>query len=142
MILNRFDFVFSYWIFFWYLCYEARITQYNPIVALYFGILENLAVLCAMLYYNNSNEQVFSFCFLVFCFKVFPLWSLRNTKYSIYDMYTMIVLFLVYLFWLFINRVQLKTMWLKTLQNIQKNKPLGPFMSFIAYLTNKKDIKK
>ena len=40
--MNRIDFVFSYWIFLWYILYEFKITQYNPKWALTFGLIENI----------------------------------------------------------------------------------------------------
>lgn len=37
----RLDYVFSYWIFAWYLLYIAKITKYNPKFVLILGIIEN-----------------------------------------------------------------------------------------------------
>ena len=130
-MLERIDFVFSYWIFFWYICYELRITKYNPIFAFLFGVLENIGVLLLMIYYANSYDHLLSFCLYIFIFKIFPLWSLRNTSYSRKDIYVIFVYFLVYILWLFFNHVSITSFYNNLLKNIQMNKPLGPFMLFI-----------
>ena len=39
---DRFDFIFSYWIFIWYILYELKIVSYNPKGALVFALVENL----------------------------------------------------------------------------------------------------
>jgi hypothetical protein len=130
-MLERIDFVFSYWIFFWYICYELRITTYNPIFAFYIAVLENIGVLLLMIYYVNSYDHLLLFCLYIFIFKILPLWSLRNTSYSWKDFYIIFVYFLVYILWLFFNDVKLISFYNNLLKNIQKNKPLGPFMFFM-----------
>ena len=130
-MLERIDFVFSYWIFFWYICYELKVTTYNPIVALYFGLLENIGVLLLMIYYANSYDHLLLLCFVLFVGKILPLWSLRNTSYSRKDIYIIFVYFLVYILWLFFNHVSITSFYNVQLNNIKKNKPLGPFMLFM-----------
>jgi hypothetical protein len=41
----RFDLVFSYWIFAWYLLYMAKIIKYSPKLVIVLGIIENTALL-------------------------------------------------------------------------------------------------
>jgi hypothetical protein len=127
-MLERIDFVFSYWIFFWYICYELRITKYNPIGALYVGVLENIAVLLLMIYYANSYDHLLLLCFILLVGKIIPLWTLRNTSYSWKDIYIIFVYFLVYILWLFFNNINFISFYNNQLKNIQQNKPLGPFM--------------
>jgi hypothetical protein len=131
MYEDRFDFVFSYWIFFWYICYELRITKYNPIFAFLFGVLENIGVLLLMIYYKNSYDHLLLFCFIVFVFKIIQLCTLRNTSYSWKDIYVIFVYFLVYILWLFFNHVNFTSFNNNQLNNIKNNKPLGPLMLFI-----------
>lgn len=131
MYKDRFDFVFSYWIFFWYICYELQITKYNPIGALYFGVLENIAVLLLMIYYRNSYDHLLLLCFVILVTKVIPLWTLRNTSYSRKDIYIIFVYFLVYVLWLFLNNANVISFFIQQFGRIQENKPLGPFMLFM-----------
>ena len=49
----RVDFIFSYWIFAWYLCYVFKWTHYNPKLALLMGLIENGIILVMMIYYNT-----------------------------------------------------------------------------------------
>ena len=130
-MLDRIDFVFSYWIFFWYICYEFQITKYNPIGALYVGVLENIGVLLLMIYYANSYHHLLLVCFILLVGKIIPLWTLQNTSYSRKDIYIIFIYFLVYILWLFINNINFISFYKDQLKNIQKNKPLGPFMLFI-----------
>ena len=51
MISNRFDFVFSYWIFAWYILYICNIVKYNPKWALTIGLVENIGILFLMFFY-------------------------------------------------------------------------------------------
>ena len=53
MAALRADLVFSYWIFVWYLLYIFKVTSYNPKLYLLLGLIENLAYLFLMIYYNN-----------------------------------------------------------------------------------------
>ena len=41
----RFDQIFSYWIFVWYLLYVLGVISYNPKFALIIGVITNLFVL-------------------------------------------------------------------------------------------------
>ena len=41
----RIDFIFSYWLFFWFLLYKFNITNYNPYIGLIIGLLSILLCL-------------------------------------------------------------------------------------------------
>jgi len=130
-MLERMDFVFSYWIFFWYFCYELNLTQYNPVGALYIGLLENIGVLLLMIYYKNSYYHLLLICFIILVTKFLPLWSLRNTSYSIKDIYIVFVYFLMYILWLYFNNISFISFFVDQFKRIQENKPLGPFMIYM-----------
>jgi hypothetical protein len=121
----RFDFVFSYWIFAWYLLYMLKIVKYNPKWALTIGLIENTFALALMFFYKNSFINIFLFCFINLFIKILPLWTLRKTKYEINGMYSLIILFCIYLLWLKINNFDLKnSQWF---EYIKKNNDPGPF---------------
>ena len=136
-MLERFDFLFSYWIFAWYILYELRIVSYNPKGALVLALLENMIGLMFMAYYSYSYLMLFFIIFIVL--KVLPLWLIRNTPYHVRDVYATIVLFCIYLLWVYINAKNTNIVNLiKTqISNIKKNKPLGPIMMFYDRLRNK-----
>ena len=77
---NRFDFVFSYWIFLWYILYILKVVIYNPKWALTISLIENTFALALMFFYKNSFINIFFFCFINLFIKILPLWSLRKTN--------------------------------------------------------------
>jgi hypothetical protein len=133
-MIERFDFVFSYWIFSWYILYEFKLTSFNPFIALLIGFIENIGVLLLMFYYSNSYFNIFLFCFINFFIKVLPLWRLRNSEYNIKDIYVLIFVFSIYILWLIINKVDFKKVMNTSYNNIKNNKPLGPFMYYMKSL--------
>ena len=125
----RIDFVFSYWIFIWYLLYTFRVTTFNPKIALVIGIIQNIGLLLLMLYYKNDWIHITTFCLINLCIKVIPLWTVRNDPYRWKDFYALVVYFMIYIVWLFINQYTLDIK--KRLQDIKANLPIGPFMQFV-----------
>lgn len=136
-MLERIDFVFSYWIVFWYICYELRITKYNPIVALYLGLFVNIVILLLMIYYKNSYYHLLLYCFLLLVLKIIPLWRLRNTSYSMKDIYIIFIYYLVYILWMFFNHVNIISYNNAQLKNIKNDKPWGPFMIYVEKIMNR-----
>ena len=124
----RIDFVFSYWIFAWYLLYTFRVTTFNPKIALVIGIIQNIGLLLLMLYYKNDWIHIATFCLINLCIKVIPLWTVRNDPYRWKDFYALVVYFMIYIVWLFINGQHTLG---KGLQDIKANLPIGPFMKFV-----------
>jgi len=136
-MIERFDFVFSYWIFAWFILYELQITHYNPKIALIIGLLVNLIELSTMIYYKNSFFNIFLFSFMIFILKIVPIWILRKTEYKIIDIYADIGLFIIYLFWLFMNHVNIKKEMTIIVDKIKHNKPVGPVMYYVNQFFSK-----
>ena len=127
----RFDFLFSYWIFAWYVFYALQLTTFNPKIALVIGIIHNLGLLLIMLYFKNDWIHIVTFCFINTFIKVIPFWTVRNDPYRWKDFYALVLYFMIYIVWLFING-QLHTSGIdKGLQQIKANLPAGPFMQFV-----------
>ena len=127
----RFDYVFSYWIFTWYVLYEFKIIAYNPKIALVLGLIENLVILLLMFYFANSFIYIFLFCFVNFFLKVLPLWRLRNTGYYRTDLYALIGLFIIYMVWLYINQIDVQKYATDRFHQLKNNKPIGPFTYYV-----------
>ena len=133
---RRFDFVFSYWIFLWYILYILKLVNYNPKWGLMLGLIDNTFVLALMIFYKNSFINIFLFCFINLFIKILPLWSLRKTKYEINGIYSLIILFCIYLLWLKINNVELlknSNEWFNCIKN--DNGP-GPFTYYVKQFLN------
>jgi hypothetical protein len=120
----RLDFVFSYWIFAWYLCYAFKWTRYNPKVALLVGLLENGVVALLMLYYNPTLLPYFVMVNTVI--KVLPYWSIQR-KMQWVDLYPTVGLFVVYLVWLKWNNQSYKEM----LQGILNGDSVFPMSTWL-----------
>ena len=105
MKVVRFDFIFSYWIFFWYICYILKITKLSPKFALIFGLIENLLMLVLMIVKKSKN--IFNFILINTLIKVMPVLSLANEKIKVSDIYFTIFLFVLFILWLGINNKNL-----------------------------------
>ena len=125
----RYDFVFSYWIFAWYVLYALGVTTFIPKIALIVGIIHNTGLLLSMFYYKNDWIHIATFCFINLCIKVIPLWTVRNEPYRWKDFYALVVYFMMHLVWLFING-QMNGID-KALDQVKKNLPIGPFMQLV-----------
>ncbi len=130
-MIQRFDFIFSYWIFAWYVLYELRLVSYNPKGALFLGLVENLILLGILVYY--SYPYILIFMIINFFIKVVPLWRLRNTSYRVVDVYATILLFCVYLLWIWIHQTNVMDIVQRQIHNVKTHQYIGPFM----YIVNK-----
>jgi len=102
--MERIDFIFSYWIFTWYLLYIAGIVHdYNPKIAIICGIIENLGLLSLMLYYKTRTKIVIFFVVMLFLVKIIPLTTLWNDKLTWKDFIATLFLFVLFLIWREIN---------------------------------------
>ena len=128
-MINRIDFIFSYWIFVWYLLYEFKIINENPKIALTIALIENIIGLFLMIYYSNSKNHIASFIIIMFLIKIIPLWRLRNTDYEINSLYIMIFLFIIFLLWLSVNNINIIEYHKGKLESVKNDKPFGPFMN-------------
>jgi hypothetical protein len=137
--MGRVDFIFSYWIFIWYLLYYFKFIKYSPKWALTFGIIQNLLLLYLLIFYN-SWVNALAFCLLNTFIKIIPLWTLRNENYNISGIFYFIILYAIYLVWLKINRVELKhvspdEIYLKMKKWASKD-GIGPGTDYLKSLTN------
>ena len=96
------DFIFSYWIFFWWILYEFNIIKYNPKIIFSFAIIENVFLL--LLKIKNENYcSIPSFIIINFFIKIIPIIMMWNTQINIKDLIFGIVLLIIYILWLYFN---------------------------------------
>ena len=134
-MIKRFDFVFSYWVFVWYILYEMNLVKYNPKPALIIGLIENIGKLGLMFYHSNSMNNILLFCIINLFIKVIPLWRLRQTEYTMNDILIIPILFIIYIIWLLINNIDLIKTMNKSYDEIKYDKPFGPLMYYILEYT-------
>ena len=56
----RIDFIFSYWIFFWFVIYQMKLVSYNPKNAIIFSIWINVIMLLYLI--HNKSSKYYLFC--------------------------------------------------------------------------------
>jgi len=131
----RIDFVFSYWIFTWFLLYYFKITSYNPFFALIIATIENTCLLFLMIYYKVNISHIIQFIIINIFIKVLPLIYLWKSKIILHDIIATFIIFLFYLLWLKINNYNDLFKAQKDIYNsLIHGKSETPFMSFIESL--------
>ena len=102
----RFDYVFSYWIFAWFILYYLKLTSYSPLFILLVGVVDNTFLFFSVI---NKKEIALRIEFLIinFFIKILPIIIIiksNNNKIKISDILATIILLLLYIIWLIINR--------------------------------------
>lgn len=126
------DFVFSYWLFTWFLLYVCKLVPYNPLFFLILGLLDNLGILAMMIYYQNRFVHIGLFVFINFFIKVLPIWYLHNTTIRIEDFVAGIILFILFNGWLYINNIDYRELINRGITAIKNDKPISPFIVYAS----------
>jgi len=100
----RFDLVFSYWVFAWWVLYMARVVPHwaSPLLALGIGAAENLLLLAWMLWKEYNWRIVGLFVCLNSLMKGVPIWLLLRAGGRInllLDLAVLAAVFAVYAVW-------------------------------------------
>lgn len=132
----RFDFIFSYWIFIWYLLYSIGIIKYSPKFAILCGIIENFGILFLMIFYGTKLKLILLFTIMFVILKVIPFYTIYKTPIHINDVIVTILLILLYLAWMTYNHKTLAEFKSGTYDMILHNKITLPGMKFIHNLYN------
>ena len=105
----RVDFVFSYWIYAWYLLYifTPLNIYYSPKFALILGLFDNIIMFIMMLLYGTNKETVFYFVIINTIIKVVPLYYLIHEKVQLKNVYFTFGIFFLFILWLHINKQSL-----------------------------------
>lgn len=97
------DFIFSYWIFAWFLIYYA--VPYDipsPKLSILFALIENIAELFFLLTVEPTMWKIVLFILMIVVMKGIPLYLLRNVPIVFSkDILSLIVVFLLYNAYLF-----------------------------------------
>ena len=129
------DFIFSYWIFAWYLLYFFKIINIaSPKFALILAIIENLFILALMFYYNTKLKLRLIFVIIMFIIKIIPLYTIWNDEIDNKNINITIVIFICYLFWMLMNNETINNFIHQTKEVIIHNKKILPGMVFIDAL--------
>lgn len=135
MIITRFDFIFSYWVFILVILYILHFINYNPTPLLILGILLNIYEIVLMIYYQNSTLHIITFTTLFIIMKIIPYLYIKNVKITRDDIRTSILIILIYFLWLFVNKVDIVEFVKNYTIGIKENKPNGPFTYYVDRLS-------
>jgi hypothetical protein len=141
----RFDYLFSYWMFLWFVLYyflpttintNSTITylfkQYgNPLYVFYLGILENLITLGLLIWYNPSAYLIIKYIIMMCITKVYPAYLLQNKPiHWKANLALFIVVFLIYNMYLIANQTSFYEVYEKTLTSVIEDRDLTPLYAY------------
>jgi hypothetical protein len=127
----RFDFVFSYWIFAWYLLYMAKIVIYRPKLVILLGIIENTILLISMILYGSNLRTISSFIIINTFIKLIPYYSLRHETIRTSDWKPTVIIFLLYCFWIYLNKQDLTGNYKNVFDSLIHNRDETPMLSLL-----------
>jgi hypothetical protein len=138
----RFDYLFSYWIFTWFIVYifitptnpyTIYFKKYcNPIFAFIIGIVENLATLVLILIYKPNPVAILKFISMMIFAKIIPaivLWS--YPIHWVQNIVWTVALFLIYNVYLTANQTNLITIYKKAITSIIHERDLTPLYALL-----------
>jgi len=136
--LFSFIYVFSYWIFNWFLFFEFGWTKYNPFYFLCIALGVNLILLGMMIYFQNDPFVILLFIIINLFIKVLPIYLLWGTPFQWKDIQAGLILFGIYLLFLAWNDnlVGKKNMYYKGYLNIKNNHTKNPLTELIRKAFN------
>lgn len=135
----RLDYIFSYWIFIWFILYKINIIKLNPLLALLIALVQNLIVISLMFYYGTKTKLKILFTIGMFILKIIPIYILikNKTRISTNDIKYFILLFLIYIGYLKLNNIQIDYLNKIAYDLIFNNKLELPFINLFDRLINK-----
>ena len=143
----RIDWLFSYWVYLWFLIFyftiDVRnspaaffIQKYlNPSLALYFALFENIITFIYIIYVNPETEIISKFLLMMIVVKVLPIYLISDKKINFSnDIYTLMLIFGIYNVWLFVNDTNIYEIYERTINAVSSGDNKTPFYSFMNYL--------
>lgn len=125
----RSDFIFSYWIFTWFILYILKIIPYSPKFIIILGLIEVFFALCYLLYYQATFYKITKFIIINIIIKVIPLYIIWNSNITKNDIILSIILIVIYLSWIFINKINLFLIYKSLTNGYLSNKKSGTYFS-------------
>lgn len=138
----RGDFIFSYWVFAWFVLYYAAryarggaLRVPNPFIALCIGVAEN-AILATAILLNRKWKNFAIFTTSAIVMKLIPIWLLwREPIQPRRDLFFTAVLFFIYLIWLYIHRRNVVDTNKQVMENVVAGNSNTPLFAFVNWAT-------
>lgn len=142
--LIRIDFMFSYWIFAWFLVYyiiqnvsnptdfSFIKTKLNPKLALVLALIENICLFIFLLIQNTQIYILLTFIITTSLFKIIPIYLLYDLTIQLpNDIISFFVLFAIYNIYLFMWKTSVVEITKKTAYSLAKGKTYTPFFNLL-----------
>ena len=117
----RSDYIFSYWIFLWFILYLLKLVPYNPKIIIILGIIEILFTLIYLIVKNASIRKITKFLIINIIIKFIPLLLIYKDPLRKKDIYATVILVLIYLIWMYINDVNIIKVYQKLINSYLEN---------------------
>jgi hypothetical protein len=129
-IYIRSDYIFSYWIFLWFILYLLKLVPYNPKLIIILGIIEILFTLIYLIVKNASLRKITKFIIINIIIKFIPLLLIYKDPLRKKDIYATVILVLIYLIWMYINDVNVIKVYQKLINSyLEKKSFSGTYFS-------------
>jgi hypothetical protein len=138
------SYLFSYWIFGWFIIYMISkfipsldwVHKYtNPIYGFYIGVLENLIQIYMIYNLNFKWNIIILFLINIFLFKIIPILILLREPTNLYrNILFVLFLFIIYLIYLVICGTNIYNIYKETSDSIIHEKNKTPFIFLLNYL--------
>ena len=99
----RSDFIFSYWIFYWFLLYLVGVVPIAPTLWIYLGLAGNILETVYLITTRAPPYNVIKFITINIILKCIPLWFVYELPITATEIKISILVFIVYLVWIQIN---------------------------------------
>lgn len=117
----RADYIFSYWIFFWFILYLLKLVPYNPKLIIILGIIEITFTLIYLIFKKAKLQKIIKFIVINIVIKFIPLLLIYKDPLRKKDIYATFILILIYLIWLYINNVNILEIYKKLVNSYLNN---------------------
>lgn len=148
MNIVRPDFLFSYWIFVWFIIYYTAITidatserlklfrEYgSPLLVLCIALIENLISIAVFIAYSIKKSTLLKYIIMIILAKGVPLYLLRNSEIKpVSDFLILSVVFGIYNFYLFLNKTNIFEAYHEVFQSIINQDERTPMFVFFRYI--------
>ena len=139
------DFLFSYWVFLWFVIYYFFPTgigfegfQYriaSPKLAIIFALVENLFEFVSVILFNRPFWDILKYVAMVVIVKVIPIYLLRNTAIRLQqEILAVIVVFLAYLLYLAAWGTNVVEIYRKTEEDLKMGRNNTPLFAFFHWI--------
>jgi len=97
------DYIFSDWIFIWWILFYFKFTKYNPKFILIVSLIQNCFMFLYLFKQNTKKIVIISFFIIDLIIKIIPIILIINTKINKDDIYFTILLYSAYNLYLYIK---------------------------------------